>query len=150
MRLCLTCRHMAPAGAPFCGHCGRSFGGRLCSQWHLSPPSARYCVHCRRTALSDPTSFIPLGWVGPGITVLMFIIAATGIWRVAGRPVEAMAVHLLRIGIVLFIFSLFLPPPVRSGLHRTAVASIGFLGKMAGRLIVFAARWMIAQIKAKP
>jgi hypothetical protein len=150
MRLCLTCYHMAPAGAPFCGHCGRSFGGRLCDKWHMSPPTARYCVHCRRTSLTDPTSYLPLGWVGPGITLFLLLIAAAVIWRAVGCPVEALLTHVLSLGIALFIFSLFLPAPIRVGLHKAATIILRLFVRAAGPALTWALRWLVAQFKAKP
>ncbi len=60
MRYCLSCRHLT-ADTPICTHCGRSFGGSLCSNKKcraLNPPLSRVCGKCGATSLLDSTSSV--------------------------------------------------------------------------------------------
>lgn len=62
MRYCLACRHMASAGL-ICSHCGRSFGGNLCSCGQLNPPNAQFCAQCGSTKLLQAAGSLSFAWV---------------------------------------------------------------------------------------
>lgn len=62
MRLCLACRRLS-SDTPLCTHCGRSFGGRMCSQRrcrHLNPTASNSCGQCGSATLADPATCIPI------------------------------------------------------------------------------------------
>ena len=63
MKLCLTCYRLSPAKAGYCGHCGCSFGGRVCrtKKAHRNPRDAQFCVECGSADLTDPTPYVSLG-----------------------------------------------------------------------------------------
>lgn len=79
MRYCLSCRHLS-ADTPICTHCGRSFGGSLCSNKKcraLNPPLSRVCGKCGATSLLDSTSSVSFSglfrlllWGGIGLILL--------------------------------------------------------------------------------
>ena len=73
MRLCLTCFHIWPSGALFCGRCGRSFGHRLCQRRHESPPSARVCTKCGSHELTTPTLYLSLGCLSGLVALLLMM-----------------------------------------------------------------------------
>ncbi len=53
MILCVRCRKLWPAGSLYCGHCGKSFGGSLCSKRHLNPAKTDICLRCGSDELTD-------------------------------------------------------------------------------------------------
>lgn len=90
MKLCLTCYRLWPAKATYCGHCGRSFGGRICrtKKAHRSPRDAQFCMECGSADLTDPTPYLSLGcfshlltW-GAAILLLWLLLPRSG--RVVG------------------------------------------------------------------
>lgn len=86
MRLCLTCFHIWHDDAARCGHCSRSFGGRLCDakRPHISPPHAQYCVQCGRTNLTRYTRSLSLGWLAGCLAWAGVLLAFKWLWDHAG------------------------------------------------------------------
>ncbi|MCX6379862.1 MAG: hypothetical protein NT023_10365 [Armatimonadetes bacterium] len=79
MKLCLSCYRLWGSQTQFCGHCGRSFGGRLCRARHLSPPASQFCVQCGNTELSEPTRCLSLN----GLVLVVTGLFLCGLFRVA-------------------------------------------------------------------
>lgn len=101
MKFCLTCHRLWPPRATYCGHCGRSFGGRICrtKKAHRSPRDAQFCVECGCTDLTDPTPYLSLGCLsylltGGGIILLLgWLLPFSG--RVAGWLTTSVASRLM-------------------------------------------------------
>ena len=84
MHLCLACRGVSPRGSAFCGHCARSFGGRLCPNRHRNAPSVRCCTTCGSPALTECARSLRLGWLSSSLAGL----CALGTWKwVVAHPI---------------------------------------------------------------
>lgn len=122
MRLCLTCYHLTPAGGLFCLSCGRSFGCRLCDKKkHANPYNARRCITCASDRLSQPTWFLPVGWLLRGLTLAALIMTLRWLWprlqpvaerhwgwllNLPGACLETAVTWSLLIGLVYFLLTL--------------------------------------------
>lgn len=110
MKLCLSCFHVWPAGAAFCGHCNRTFGGRLCPKKHMSPVTARYCITCGSNKLTDPTTHLSLGWAVRLFTIGIVVGLVIVLWLVFRRPLEELGAYLFQtvlfVGILLIVIRL--------------------------------------------
>lgn len=54
MRYCSNCKKLTAGRPPFCNHCGRSYGVRLCPRGHKNPRAAEACSTCGSMELSTP------------------------------------------------------------------------------------------------
>jgi hypothetical protein len=66
MVLCLSCFHLSPGGALYCSACGKSLGCKVCAKSkkaHRNPLYAHRCMACGSEELTEPTLYLPLGWL---------------------------------------------------------------------------------------
>ena len=148
---CLHCRRLWPSEARFCGHCGRSFGGRYCQKGHRSPPSAHRCVLCGDVRLTLHTAYVSLGWLYCGLSsgCLMLLVlilgvalllalraASTGVAGVLGRALRGAEAVLIAVVPPLVLIALLLsalPESVGRPVRRLA---LGFVYLLSEVLIV--------------
>lgn len=110
MKLCLSCFHVWPAHAAYCGYCHRTFGGRLCPKKHLSPVTAQYCIQCGSNNLTDPTSHLSLGWIVRLFAIVIVLGTAIVLWIFLRKPLAQLGACLfemvISIGFLLFVVRL--------------------------------------------
>jgi hypothetical protein len=74
MRYCSNCKKLTSGKPPYCNHCGRSYGVRLCPRGHINPRAAEACSECGSMELSTPA---PKGGMMPGFSTIGKIIGVT-------------------------------------------------------------------------
>ena len=161
MRLCLSCYRLWPRGAVYCGTCARSFEGRLCPARHISPAGARACIHCGATELTETVASLPLGWLTSLIAAAVVFGIAGLVLRHLGWGLTAMVwllAHLLGVephdlvravnGLISWaitgaILLQFLPPAQRhavmrfvSSVYRSALRLVQFLLKRIVEIVI--------------
>jgi len=111
MRFCLSCRHLSHAGT-FCGHCGRSFGCRVCNskKKHKSPPDAQYCLECGSSELTEPAHYVPLGCVSWIIGWGCIVLLVRGLWGLISstKLIPLVLSYCLYWCVILFLIDFFL------------------------------------------
>jgi len=139
MRFCLSCYRLSTSGL-YCGHCGRSFGGRLCKgkKKHLNPPDAQFCSQCGSDKLTDPTVSLPLGWltlalVG-GCCWLFWRLTLPWMWPVLVMILDRLLFALLWVGLIYALLTL-IPGEVGRQLRRLFSSVIKLLSQEGTRLI---------------
>ncbi|BDI31463.1 hypothetical protein CCAX7_35140 [Capsulimonas corticalis] len=164
MRLCLTCRYVSPEGAVHCGHCGRTFGARLCPSRHPSPPDAEYCVQCGKANVTDATRCLPLGWCTRALTLLIVLLALRwafgsapsllqGMWNLSdwislhllGISLCHMRAVLLQIAawfVALFLVSYLLPGSVGGHVRALLMRGAGVAARLARSVSLAIFRWL--------
>lgn len=172
MRLCLSCRFVSPAGSLLCGRCGRSFGGRLCPRHHLSPAGSQFCVQCGKKELTDPTLFLPLGWLSRllawGVALLLLSLISHHVGGLAGSLWSLACwslIHLLNVCpcaivqgvakasiwlLALLVFSWFLPGPAGTRLRGALLGTLHWTGRIAYRLTRGFGRWLHHRVEGAP
>lgn len=88
MKLCLSCRVLAPGKPPtehalFCPGCGRSFGVRRCKSCKKKPASPRdatHCIHCGGNNLTEATAYLELGWLVRLISWSFVFLIGRWVW----------------------------------------------------------------------
>lgn len=55
MRYCSNCKKLTAGKPPYCNHCGRTYGVRLCPRGHVNPRAAEACSECGSMDLSTPS-----------------------------------------------------------------------------------------------
>ena len=109
MRLCLSCYHIWPGEAILCGHCGRSFGGRLCARRHLSPASARCCIQCGHPQLTESTASFPLGWIPLLLCLGAVLGSGLWLWHRVERPLLVQVQQVAVWTVILWLALMLLP-----------------------------------------
>ena len=130
MRLCLSCYHMWPGDALLCGHCGRSFGGRLCARRHRSPTGARCCVQCGLTELTVPTRSLPLGWLPVLLSAGILLLAGLSLWRFLEPSVLAETHRFFAWLTVIAVIVLCLPGGFGRRVRRSASRTLSGLWRL--------------------
>lgn len=130
MRLCLSCYHLWPGDALLCGHCARSFGGRLCARHHRSPASARCCVQCGLTELTVPTRSFPLGWFPLLLIWGCVILLGLWGWHQVGSAVEHGVRQIILYAAGIAIVLALIPGKTGRHLRRGALRVISVLGRL--------------------
>jgi hypothetical protein len=130
MTLCVRCWRIAPRGAPYCGQCGRSFGGTRCEHGHLMPGrgAVSFCPTCRSHALVPWTPSLDFGWLTRALTWVgalavlrygfahpysVFAIFEAAVAWLVGQPVlgALSAVLSLALSLKVFVWGLGLVDP---------------------------------------
>ena len=117
MRYCSNCKKLTSGKPPYCNHCGRSYGVRLCPRGHKNPRAAEACSECGSMELSTPApkggtmaGFSTIGKI-IGVTILLVLCGYVlyFVWRFLTDPNTLLG--LMRIGLelaIVFVVWMFL------------------------------------------
>lgn len=161
MIFCRSCKRVSPHKSRFCGHCAKSFGGRLCPKGHKNPVFANCCTECASTELSTSTNFVsvrPLTFVFSTLVVLTVlkwsvshfdeiatVLLAIFDWSlnyVTGESAMSLLCRFLHFLLLMFVpFLLWWAIAER---FKTPSQSIGFYTKLVVFLGKCAARFLAA------
>jgi len=112
MRYCSNCKKLTSGKPPYCIHCGRTYGVRLCPRGHRNPRVAEACSECGSMDLSTPSpqrgSMKIAQMIGIAILAALCIYAGYFVWKFLTDPDTVL--RLMRLGLelaVLFVLWMF-------------------------------------------
>jgi hypothetical protein len=113
----------------------------MCPKKHLSPRTAQHCILCGADRLSEPTTFLALGWLATLIGLAMTSGIIWAVWSYlteSTKDVVPILVHYaLFLAVMLYIIRAFMGKNVWNGLWRAC--------QMFAR-VVSKAVWLIWQV----